>query len=130
MPIKNLTTKKFIAQKFRIASSSIEKAIGLMFSSTSEALVMFFADEQKIPLHMFFVPSAIDVLFLDRKFEVVDLKENFKPFTLYTSKRKAKCVIELPAGTAKASGTKIGDKISLFSVTIESNGGSRRIRVK
>ncbi len=58
---------------------------------------------------MFFVIFPIDVLFLDKNRKVVDLKENFKPFTFYTPKAKAKYVIELPNGIIKKTNTRIND---------------------
>ena len=39
---------------------------------------------------MFFVFFPIDVLFLDKNKKVVELKENFKPFSIYFPKNKAK----------------------------------------
>ncbi len=130
MPIKNLTTKKFLANKFRVASSSIEKALGLMFSEPKDALVMVFDKEQRVALHMCFVPVSIDVLFLNSRLEVVDIKRGFRPFTFYTSKKKAKCVIELQEGAVRKSGTNLHDKIGLFTVSVEKDNNSRRIRIK
>ena len=67
MPIKNLTRKTTIAKEFRTAKSSMEKAVGFMFSEPKTALVMAFEKEKNISLHMFFVFGTIDVLFLDRE---------------------------------------------------------------
>ena len=61
---------------------------------------------------MFFVFYSIDVLFLNKNKEVVDLKENFKPFTFYTPKAKSMYVIELPNGTIRKTNTRINDNIS------------------
>ena len=60
---------------------------------------------------MFFVFYPIDVLFLDKNKIVVDIKENFKPFTFYTSKSKSVYVIELPKNSVSESKTRISDKI-------------------
>ena len=60
---------------------------------------------------MFFVFYPIDVLFLNKNKIVVEMKENFKPFTFYTPKNKALYIIELPRGSIKNSKTKIKDKI-------------------
>jgi uncharacterized membrane protein (UPF0127 family) len=126
MPIKNLTTNRFLAKQFRTATSGFEKAIGLMFSKPNEALVMVFDKEQRVLLHMLFVPATIDVLFLNKNFEVVDVKQGFRPFTLYSSKKKSKYVIELPAGAIKESKTKLGDKISMLSA----DGDRKRQSIK
>jgi len=61
---------------------------------------------------MFFVFYPIDVIFLDKNKIIVEIKENFKPFTFYTPKNKAKYIIELKNNTIKETNTKIGDIIS------------------
>ena len=61
---------------------------------------------------MFFVFYAIDVIWLDKNFKVVDLK-TLHPFSVYNPKRKAKYVIELRKGIIKRSGTKVNDKIEI-----------------
>lgn len=60
---------------------------------------------------MFFVFHPIDVLFLNKNKIVVEIKENFKPFSFYTPKNKAMYVIELGKDAIKSSKTEIGDKI-------------------
>jgi uncharacterized membrane protein (UPF0127 family) len=111
--IKNITKKTILVNNSKIIKSDLRKAIGLMFSRKlkDNALVFVFNYESLIPLHMFFVFYPIDVLFLDKNRKVVDIKENFKPFTLYTNKKQAKYVIELPKGTINKTRTSIGDKI-------------------
>lgn len=51
---------------------------------------------------MFFVFFPIDVLFLNKDKEIVDLKQRLKPFTFYTSKKPAKYVLEMPLGSIKS----------------------------
>lgn len=117
MPIKNMTTNKVIAVSSRFADSPWSRSLGLMFSKPQQAaLVLNFAKEEKISLHMMFVFYAIDVLFVNKRKEVVDIKENFKPFDTYASKRKAKYAIELPAGTVKETKTKINHKIAFLAI--------------
>jgi len=73
----------------------LSKSLGLMFSK-KKTIVLEFKKEKIISLHMFFVFYPIDVLFLDKNKKIVDIKNNFKPFALYTSKNKAKFVVEIP----------------------------------
>ena len=110
MFIKNTTKNKVIATDFKLCYDNFSKFIGLMFSrKQNRALILKFNQENIISLHMFFVFYPIDVLFLDKNKIVVDKKENFKPFTVYKSKKKAMYAIELPDGNIKK--TEIGDKI-------------------
>ena len=84
-----------------------------MFSKkTNKALVFDFYKEKIISLHMLFVFYPIDVLFLSKDKKVVEIKQNLKPFRLYTPKNKARYVVELLLGTIKKSKTKLEDKIS------------------
>lgn len=109
--IKNTTRKTVIAKNYKILDSKLSQALGLMFSKP-KCLVFDFKKEKRISLHMLFVFFPIDVLFLDNGKKVVEVKENFRPFTFYTSKSdKIRYVIELPKATVKGSKTRLYDKI-------------------
>ena len=108
--IKNITRKTIIAENFRECKTAFSKAIGLMLSKP-KPLVFVFPDEKIVPLHMFFVFYPIDVLFLNKEKKVVEMKENFRPFTFYTPNKKARYIIELPKKTIRKSKTEVGDLI-------------------
>jgi len=110
--ITNKTRKTIIAERHYNFKSPISKAIGLMFAMNPKNLIFIFKKEKIVPLHMFFVLFPIDVLFLDKNKRVVDLKENFRPFTLYTPKARSMYVIELPKDTIKKSKTRLKDIVS------------------
>ncbi|HJN57266.1 MAG TPA: DUF192 domain-containing protein [Candidatus Woesearchaeota archaeon] len=113
MQIKNKTKKTVIAKNAKACKNIISQTIGLMFSKT-RPLIFIFKKEKIIPLHMFFVFYPIDVLFLNKKNIVVEIKENFRPFTFYTPKSKAMYIIELEKNTVKISKTGIGDKVEFL----------------
>jgi uncharacterized membrane protein (UPF0127 family) len=113
MQIKNKTKQTVIAKNTIICKSIISQTIGLMFSE-AKPLVFILKKEKIIPLHMFFVFYPIDVLFLNKKNIVVEIKENFRPFTFYTPKNRSMYIIELPKNTAKKSKTGIGDKVEFL----------------
>jgi uncharacterized protein len=93
--------------------SAWKKARGLMFrSEVSRPLIFIFSEKKRHSLHMLFVFCPIDVLFLDGKRKVVDIKQNFRPFTFYTPRKPCQYVIEMAAGSIKKSRTKIGDRIA------------------
>ena len=110
--IKNQSKKTVISKKCRLCKSSVSKALGLMFRIKPKELMFVFEDEKSVPLHMLFVFFPIDVIYLNKNRKVVELKENFMPFTFYNPKKKAMYVIELSAGTIQKSRTSIGDRIS------------------
>jgi len=111
--IINSTKKTTISRDYILCRSVSSKALGLMFSSESKvkrhALIFEFNKQDYWSLHMFFVFYPIDVLFLDDKKKVVDMKKEFKPFTTYTPSKMSKYVIELPSGTITRSKTDVGD---------------------
>ena len=85
MLVKNTTKRTLLAENAKICKNIISKGLGLMFSKP-KPLVFVFRKEKIIPLHMLFVFSPIDVLFLDKDKIVTEKKENFRPFSFYTPK--------------------------------------------
>ena len=88
-------------------------AKGLMFSKKilNRAAILQFPNERIVSLHMFFVFYSIDVIFLDAQKKVVEIKKNFKPFTFYSSMKKAKYAIEVVKGLIVVNSIRIGDKL-------------------
>ena len=115
MVIFNKTKKTMVAKDYRLCRSAGSKARGLMFTNESRvkdrALLFEFRKPMLQSLHMFFVFYPIDVVFLDGKKRVVELKQNFRPFQVYNSRKQAKYVIELPESTIKKSRTAVGDVV-------------------
>lgn len=81
-----------------------------MFSKP-KVLVFVFDKEKRITLHMFFVFFPIDVVFLDENKRVTEIKMNFRPFTVYKSRKRAKYVIEFPLGIINNKNIEINDKL-------------------
>jgi uncharacterized protein len=108
--IQNKTSGEILAKEYGLCNSLFSQAKGLMFSK-QKSLVFEFANERIVSLHMWFVFFPIDVVFLDENLEVVEIKENFKPFSFYIPKNKAKYVLELGSGIVASTGTKVGDVI-------------------
>lgn len=99
--IRNITKKKLIISKQKIAKTIFSRGLGLMFSRKSKfdyGLIFDLERETTVgsSLHMFFVFYPINVIFLDSKKKIVDIKENFKPFTIYNTSKKCRYLIELP----------------------------------
>ena len=62
---------------------------------------MIFNKERNISLHNFFVFYPIDVLILNENKKVIEIKNNFRPFTFWNSKNKGKYLIELGKDESK-----------------------------
>ncbi|MBI2133575.1 DUF192 domain-containing protein [Candidatus Woesearchaeota archaeon] len=109
--ILNLTKNIRIGEGV-ILSDIIGKAKGLMFCNRVEnPLIFAFGKETYINLHMVFVFCAIDVILLDSNKTVVETRESLKPFHFFSSRKKARYVIEAEEGTIRKTGTEKGDKI-------------------
>ncbi|MDA1196602.1 MAG: DUF192 domain-containing protein [Nanoarchaeota archaeon] len=111
--LHNTTKNTSLTNTVAYASSLFEKTKGLMFTKQHKhrALIFPFNQEKTQSLHMLFVFYPIDVIFLNKDKKIVELKENFKPFTSYTSKEKAQYILELPKNTIKQSQSSVGDSI-------------------
>ncbi len=95
-----------------MCTSILSKARGLMFRKTPRTLIFKFSSERIVPLHMWFVFFPIDIIFLDKDRKVVEIKENFLPWSYYRPKRRSMFVIEFPSGTISCTGIKSGDQVT------------------
>src|SRR4051794_36276078 len=76
-------------------------------------------------VHTFFMKFAIDVLFLNKKKEVVKLRRNM-PKSRISVCFKAASVLELPAGTADMTGTRVGDVLAFERCRAPGLSGEQR----
>jgi len=114
MDVWNVTKKSKITTGVIACSTLWQKARGLMFRKQAN-LIFIEKEEKYIPLHMLFVFYPIDVVYLNKEKEVVDVKQNFLPFSFYSPKKKAQYVLELQEGTIRAAKIEKGDILD-FSV--------------
>lgn len=104
-----------VADKCKFCHDIFSKTRGLMFSKPlkrGEARILVAKEESTLEttIHMFFVFFSIDVVWLNSKKEVVDVKRNIRMFTpLIKPRSPAKYVMELPKGMGKFF--KVGDKV-------------------
>jgi uncharacterized protein len=98
--ITNKTTNKIISNKESVCNNVFSQTLGLMFSKRKN-LIMVFNKERNISLHNFFVFYPINVLVLNENKKVIEIKNNFRPFTFWNSKNKGKYLIELGKDESK-----------------------------
>lgn len=65
-------------------------------------------------IHTWFMRFPIDVVFLGRDLEVIDVVEGLEPWHT-AGRRNAKSVLELAAGEAGRRGVTVGDRLSLVA---------------
>lgn len=98
-----------IANHVKVASTTIDRMIGLMFKEKMmgfDALLI----EPCNSIHTFFMCYPIDVIFLNKNYEVVKIIRNMKPWRLSAIYFRATKVLELQAGTLPENVSK-GDKL-------------------
>lgn len=112
--IKNLTRKTTITTHKEFLANPWARARGLMFrrAKANVGYVFLFDKPTYAAIHMLFVFSPIDVLWLDRDGRVIDMALHVKPWTLHTAPNGyATFMIELAAGSVALSRTQVGDEI-------------------
>lgn len=92
---------KIVIKKTKIANTFFKRAKGLMFSLQKNFNYALIFDLQRstvvgASIHMFFVFFPINIIYLNEKKEVVDIKKNLKPFQIYNTSKKTRYIIELP----------------------------------
>lgn len=110
------TTGKVLASRVELADTFWRRFRGLMFRSRfprGNALLFSLPKPGRYGIHMFFVRFPIDLLYLDSRFVVVELRAEIRPWRMHRPKVIANYLIELPAGTISSLNIKIGHKITL-----------------
>lgn len=103
--LRDVTTRKTITGRVRIADTMLLRMKGLIFADEKGfdyALVFVLPRETRAgaSVHMMFVPFPIDIVYLDAEKRVLE-KATLVPWMLnYTPKKAAKYFVELPVGLA------------------------------
>ncbi len=96
--IYNSTQNSIISDNAKVADNFVSRSIGLIskkFFAEGESLII----KPCCSIHTFFMRFAIDVLFVNRKNEIIALYENVKPWRVLPIHPTSVYVIELRAGT-------------------------------
>lgn len=120
MRVFNKTQKTVICERTELAKSYWQKTKGLMFRKSlprNKGLLMVFGNERRTGIWMFGMRFPIDIVFIDSRKRVVDVKKGIKPFSVnpktwrvfYPSK-SAKYILELNKG--ESQGLRNGDLLS------------------
>jgi hypothetical protein len=102
--LKNITKNRLISREI-VFKKDFGKILGLIGKKEPEAIVF----KTRFGIHTFFLNFPIDVLILDKKNRVKELKEGLSPSRVMFWNLKYDIVVELPQGLIKKSETKLGD---------------------
>lgn len=110
-----------IADKIEMASGHVGKAKGLMGRKDIKdgyGMLFEFSREKYEGFWMLFMKIPIDIIFIDERKRIVDIKHSVKPISInprtwkiYYPKKPAKWVLEMKSGTMKKLGINIGEKV-------------------
>jgi uncharacterized membrane protein (UPF0127 family) len=104
---------KQLADNVEVADSILKRMKGLLGKDkllAGEALWI----KPCVSIHTFFMKFPIDVLFLNKKNQVIAVIKNLKPNRITRLYLKAMSVLELPEGVLDATDTRAGDKIEIL----------------
>ena len=112
MKIYNSTQNNLIAEDVKIAENFFTRSVGLLSRkslSQDEGLVI----RPCCSIHTLFMKFPIDVLFINRKNEIIALYENVKPYRILPIHPTSYYVVELCAGQIAVKNICLSDIISI-----------------
>lgn len=114
--VRNLSAETLVGDGIRVATSMRDRTVGLLRTPElrpGEGLWI----ENAPSIHMFFMPYAIDAVFVDADGRVKKVVPNLKPWRVVWWARGARDCLELPVGTAAAAQVKVGDQLERVPTT-------------
>jgi uncharacterized protein len=115
--VENVTRGTVVGDRIRVARSSLDRTVGLLRTpelKPGEGLWI----ERSPSIHMFFMPYAIDAVFVSKESRVTKVVANLKPWRVVWWARGARDCLELPAGAAEASRIQPGDELRLVDAAV------------
>jgi uncharacterized protein len=110
--VYNTTKSSCLGEQIGVADSSLRRMVGLLGKrSLAKGCGLLILPSQAI--HTVGMAFPIDVLFVDKKYNVVGVREAIPPFRMTRVYWKALGVLELPAGTIRESCTEVGDQLKV-----------------
>ncbi len=110
--VRNLSRDVVLARRAGVADNMWTRLRGLIGRpplAKGEGLII----RPSTGIHTFFMAYPIDAIYSTGDGEVLTCLEAMRPYRLAPVNRRCRYVVELPAGTLKRTGTKVGDRISL-----------------
>ena len=113
--VRNVTRGTTVGLRVRVARSLVDRTVGLLRTPEvrpGEGLYI----EGAPSIHMFFMRYPIDAVFVGKHGRVTKVVAGLKPWRMVWWARGARDCLELRAGSAAESGTKVGDELRLDDV--------------
>jgi uncharacterized protein len=114
--VYNKTRETFVATDAIVADSYMRRLVGLLGKTKRWARLgagLWIKPSRGV--HTIGMLFPIDLIFLGKEKEVVEVEEFVRPFRISRVSLKATSVLELPAHTIYRTGTKVGDQLEISS---------------
>lgn len=110
--VYNTSKSRCLGDQIKLADSSLRRLVGLLGKrSLAPGGGLFIVPSQAI--HTVGMAFPIDVIFVDKNYNVLGVREAVRPFRFTRVFWKAFGVLELPVGTISGSRTEVGDQIKV-----------------
>jgi uncharacterized membrane protein (UPF0127 family) len=113
--VENKTRAALIGDRIELAHSSMRRLFGLLGRRGLSAGGGLWISPSS-GIHTMGMAFPIDVIGLDRNYNIVKLWNSVRPFRLTSISLQIKSVLELPAGIIQTSGAQIGDTLQITPV--------------
>jgi uncharacterized membrane protein (UPF0127 family) len=115
--VDNVTRGTTIAGRVRVASSAVDRSVGLLRTPELPAGEGLWI-ERSPSIHMFFMRYPIDAIFVGADSRVRRISANLRPWRVVLWAIGARDCLEVAAGSADASGTRVGDELRLTELDL------------
>jgi uncharacterized membrane protein (UPF0127 family) len=108
--VVNRTKGTVLGERIGVAETSLGRIVGLLGKTGLEpgtGLLIFPSQG----VHTIAMRFPIDVVFVDREWQVIHVQPDLVPYRLTGIHWKARGVIELPAGVIAQTSTSVGDEL-------------------
>src|SRR5271157_1131843 len=115
--VYNTTRETFVATEAKLADGYFSRLVGLLGKTRRWARPgqgLWIVPSHGV--HTIGMLYALDLIFLDRHYVVVDVEEDVRPFRISKVSFKAESVLELPVHTVFRTETHVGDQLEISRV--------------
>jgi uncharacterized membrane protein (UPF0127 family) len=115
--VYNKTRERFVATHATVADGYFSRLVGLLGTTGRWARPgkgLWIIPSHGV--HTIGMMYALDLIFLDRNYKVVDVEEHVRPFRISKVSFKAESVLELPVHTVFRTETHVGDQLEISRV--------------
>lgn len=126
MRVVNATKNSTVAGSLLQCRTFWEQTRGMMFRDEVVPLLFVFPKPQRVHLHSWFCPSAMDLILLNDAWEVVELKSEWEKRSSFSSSEDCSFLLELPVGTIAQTRTQVGDVLHFLKKEEKNDGFGRQ----